>query len=82
MNKVPSNVKGAVKKSPYNNQPNVLSAAEKAAGWKLLFDGKSTANWHNYGKKTVGSSWKIEDGSLTLATDKKIRWRMASSRRR
>jgi len=71
MNKVPSNVKGSVIKSPYNNQPNELSESERAAGWKLLFDGKSTANWHNYGKKTVGSSWKIEDGNLTLATDKK-----------
>jgi len=71
MNKVPSNVKGSVIKSPYNNQPNELSESERAAGWKLLFDGKSTANWHNYGKKTVGSSWKIENGNLTLATDKK-----------
>ena len=72
MNKVPaSTVKGQVKKSPYQNLPNTLTAAEKAAGWKLLFDGKSTAGWHNYGKKTVGSSWKIENGALTLATDKK-----------
>jgi len=72
MNKVPaSTVKGQVKKSPYQNLPNTLTAAEKAAGWKLLFDGKSTAGWHNYGKKTVGSSWKIENGALTLATDKR-----------
>ena len=29
-------------------QPNTLSPMEKAAGWKLLFDGKSTAGWHGY----------------------------------
>lgn len=71
MNKVPTNVKGIVKKSPFTNKPNTLTGAEQAAGWKLLFDGKSTAGWHNYGKKTVGSSWKIENEALTLVTDKK-----------
>ena len=43
---------------------NELSAEEKAAGWKLLFDGKTTAGWRNYKKKEVGSGWKIEDGVL------------------
>ncbi len=71
MNKVPSNEKGNAKKSPFNNQHNKLTSTEKAAGWKLLFDGQSTDGWHNYGKKTVGSSWKIEDDALTLATNKK-----------
>ena len=72
MNNVPNaNVKGIAKKSPYQNLPNTLTAKEKADGWKLLFDGKTTAGWHNYGKKTVGSSWKIQDNALTLATDKK-----------
>ncbi|MFC5683493.1 3-keto-disaccharide hydrolase [Flavobacterium sp. MAHUQ-51] len=33
-------------------------------GFKLLFDGKTTTGWHNYGKKTVGTAWKIEDGIL------------------
>ena len=29
---------------------NRLTDAEKAAGWKLLFDGKTTAGWRNFRK--------------------------------
>jgi len=48
---------------------NELTAEESSAGWKLLFDGKSTAGWHNYKKqgKEVGPGWKIENGALTRA---------------
>ena len=46
--------------------PNTLTAAEKDAGWKLLFDGKSTDGWRNYKKETIGAPWKIVDGALTL----------------
>lgn len=46
--------------------PNVLTAAEKKAGWKLIFDGQTTAGWRNFGKQTIGSSWKVEDGALML----------------
>ncbi len=48
-------------------EPNTLTLQEQAAGWKLLFDGRSTAGWHTYGKKTVApGSWKIQDGCLVL----------------
>jgi hypothetical protein len=43
---------------------NQLSDAEKQQGWKLLFDGKSSAGWHTYNQKTFGAGWKIEDGTL------------------
>jgi hypothetical protein len=33
-------------------------------GFKSIFDGKTTTGWHNYGKTTVGSGWKVEDGVL------------------
>ena len=46
--------------------PNTLTPAEKDAGWKLLFDGKSTDGWRNYKKETIGGPWKIVDGALTL----------------
>ena len=47
--------------------PNALTPQEQAAGWKLLFDGRSTAGWHTYGKKSVtAGSWKIQDGCLVI----------------
>ena len=33
-------------------------------GFKALFDGKTTTGWHTYGKTTVGSAWKVDDGVL------------------
>ncbi len=47
--------------------PNTLSDAEKAEGWKLLFDGKTTASWRNYKKDTIGEGWKVVDGALVRA---------------
>lgn len=48
-------------------EPNTLTDQEKAAGWKLLFDGKSTDGWRNYKKDTIGPGWKVIDGALTRA---------------
>jgi len=49
--------------------PNTLSDAEKAAGWKLLFDGKTTNGWRGYNKETFPTKgWKIDDeGNLTVS---------------
>ncbi|MFT3949385.1 MAG: DUF1080 domain-containing protein [Agriterribacter sp.] len=47
-------------------QNNGLSAAEKKAGWKLLFDGTTTNGWHSYGKTTLGEAWDVQDGALHL----------------
>jgi Domain of Unknown Function (DUF1080) len=44
---------------------NALSKEDKAAGWKLLFDGKSLNGWGtSTGKPMTGDAWAIEDGSL------------------
>ena len=43
---------------------NTLSDDERAAGWKLLFDGKSTDGWRNYQKEGIGDGWKVIDGVL------------------
>ena len=43
---------------------NTLSASEKAVGWKLLFDGKTTHGWRNYKKQTVSGGWQVIDGAL------------------
>jgi hypothetical protein len=46
---------------------NTLTDEEKAAGWKLLFDGKTTEAWRNYKKPEIGQGWKVENGALSRA---------------
>lgn len=46
---------------------NTLTDAEKQAGWKLLFDGKTTDGWRNYQKQTISPGWKVIDGILTCS---------------
>ena len=44
---------------------NALTATEGAAGWKLLFDGRSFAGWRGLGRDSIpGGHWMIEDGSI------------------
>lgn len=48
--------------------PNTLTDAEKKAGWKLLFDGKTLAGWNSWKTKKalkVGA-WQAKDGALAL----------------
>jgi hypothetical protein len=45
--------------------PNVLSAKEKADGWKLLFDGKTTSGWRGFRKSDFPTEcWAVADGIL------------------
>jgi hypothetical protein len=45
--------------------PNQLSAEEKAAGWKLLFDGQTPKGWHSFKRETFpAKGWVVEDGWL------------------
>lgn len=44
---------------------NQLTTAEREAGWRLLFDGRSFAGWRGLGYPTVPAEhWTIEDGSI------------------
>jgi hypothetical protein len=53
---------GAAAVAQENNQ---LSDAEKAAGWKLLFDGKTTHGWRLFKQQTFPSQgWVVQDGWL------------------
>src|SRR5690242_8651421 len=45
---------------------NSLTQKEEKAGWKLLFDGKTTNGWHTYLQDTVGSKWQVKDGAITF----------------
>jgi len=48
-----------------NPAPNTLSAAEAAAGWTLLFDGKTLDAWRGYGRDTLPEAgWEVKDGTL------------------
>ncbi len=42
---------------------NVLSDAEQADGWSLLFGGESLSGWHGYNGRTV-ESWTVEDCAI------------------
>jgi Domain of Unknown Function (DUF1080) len=41
-----------------------LTPEERAAGWKLLFDGKSLAGWRDFKSETPSAGWKAVDGVL------------------
>jgi hypothetical protein len=43
---------------------NALTDAEKAQGWVLMFDGKTSGGWRGYNKTTLPAAWTVEDGSL------------------
>lgn len=45
--------------------PNTLTDAEKQAGWKLLFDGKTTKGWRGYKMEAMPKGWQAIDGVLT-----------------
>lgn len=40
-------------------------------GWVSLFDGKTTAGWHTYGKSHVTKGWKAENGVLRFDPSEK-----------
>jgi len=44
---------------------NELTKEEQSAGWKLLFDGKSTAGWRTFKKQSFPEKgWEVQDGWL------------------
>jgi len=51
---------------------NTLTDREKSEGWKLLFDGKTSAGWMNAKTKTFPTSgWEIKDGILVMNPETK-----------
>ena len=47
--------------------PNTLTTFEKQNGWKLLFDGVSSAGWKGAYKETFPSSgWTVKDGLISV----------------
>jgi cytochrome c len=52
---------GAAPATPTDNR---LTDAEKQAGWRLLFDGQTTAGWRGYKMDKMPPGWKVIDGAL------------------
>jgi hypothetical protein len=48
-------------------EDNTLTEAEKKAGWKLLFDGKTTEGWRGYKKDKMPDGWGVSEGVLGAA---------------
>jgi cytochrome c len=49
-------------------KPNTLTEAEKQAGWRLLFDGLTTAGWRGYKMEKMPPGWQVIDGALVRVT--------------
>jgi hypothetical protein len=50
-----------------DSRNNTLTAEEKAAGWKLLFNGQDYSGWHNFKSPDVRPGWQVKDGALVCA---------------
>jgi len=48
---------------------NTLTEDERAAGWQLLFDGRSTAAWRGYRQETMPAGWQAVDGTLARVAE-------------
>lgn len=71
---------------------NVLTEAERADGWELLFDGATTNGWRGFRQEAMPDGWQVLDGSLArvarggdIITDRvfqdfelKLDWRVES----
>jgi hypothetical protein len=44
---------------------DTLTAAEREAGWRALFDGRTTDGWRGYKRDDVPDGWQVVDGALT-----------------
>ena len=51
------------------SEPNTLSEPEKAGGWKLLWDGKTTEGWRSPKSEAFpAKSWRLQDDELSVVS--------------
>jgi len=54
-------------------RPNELTPAERAARWRLLFDGTSLAGWRGLGYDSVPTAhWRVVDGAIVKTPSGKV----------
>ena len=56
---------GNVPSASTSSGATTLTAEQRAAGWRSLFDGTSTTAWRGYQSPTFPAGWSIVDGVLT-----------------
>jgi len=55
----------------YAEELNTLSDKEKKAGWRLLFDGQTTAGWRGYRSKTMPRQLESGEGFAAVAPSRR-----------
>lgn len=67
----PANTADSSARQPGATAMTSLSAQERAAGWRPLFDGRSLAGWRVYKSQSQPAGWVVQDSVLmkTKATD-------------
>ncbi len=63
VNAVPTTTVGVVDEARAHN---TLTESEKAVGWELLFDGKTTKGWRGFKRDTLPDRWTVIDGELVF----------------
>lgn len=54
-------------------KPNELTDAERAAGWRLLFDGRTLTGWRGLGRDTVPTAhWVVEAGAIKKIASREV----------
>lgn len=73
LNRIPKNLardRSAAAKAQKASGPaqNALTDAERAAGWRLLFDGATTKGWRGYKQTAMPAGWRVIEGALVRDT--------------
>ena len=64
LNEIPPTGDVTVPPRPAQPPQNILTDAQRSAGWRLLFDGQTTRGWRGYRKDAFPDGWQVVDGCL------------------
>jgi hypothetical protein len=51
---------------PARERDNVVTAGERAQGWRLLFNGRDLSGWRSFDGSAPARTWTVRDGTLAL----------------